>query len=79
MGSTPAGRKCVEITTPLAAIGMMNNFTPRAREVLAVARQEAERLDHGKLTAEHLLLGIGSILAKRCRKRQRHEGCRNQG
>jgi hypothetical protein len=37
---------------------MMNNFTPRAQQVLALARKEADRMDYGHVTTEHLLLGI---------------------
>ena len=33
-------------------------FTPRARQVLALARKEADRLNHNFLGTEHLLLGL---------------------
>jgi ATP-dependent Clp protease ATP-binding subunit ClpA len=33
-------------------------LTPRARQVLGLARQEAERLQHGSIGAEHLLLAL---------------------
>src|SRR5512138_497233 len=36
----------------------MNNFTPRAQQVLALARKEADRLNHNFLGTEHLLLGL---------------------
>src|SRR5512141_2189324 len=36
----------------------MNNFTPRAQQVLALARKEADRLNHNLLGTEHLLLGL---------------------
>src|SRR6202043_3466253 len=36
----------------------MNNFTPRAQQVLALARREADRLNHNFLGTEHLLLGL---------------------
>mgnify|MGYP000448134433 CR=1 FL=1 len=36
----------------------MNNFTPRAQQVLALARKEAERFDHNYVGTEHLLLGL---------------------
>ena len=36
----------------------MNNFTPRAQQVLQLARKEAERFNHGYVGTEHLLLGI---------------------
>ncbi len=37
---------------------MMNNFTPRAQQVLSIARREADRFHHNYIGAEHLLLGI---------------------
>jgi ATP-dependent Clp protease ATP-binding subunit ClpC len=36
----------------------LKNFTPRAKQVLALARKEAERLNHCFLGTEHLLLGL---------------------
>jgi ATP-dependent Clp protease ATP-binding subunit ClpC len=36
----------------------MSNFTPRAQQVLALARKEADRLNHNFLGTEHLLLGL---------------------
>jgi len=36
----------------------MNNFTPRAQQVLALARKEADRFNHNYLGSEHLLLGL---------------------
>jgi ATP-dependent Clp protease ATP-binding subunit ClpC len=36
----------------------MSNFTPRAQQVLAFARKEADRLNHNFLGTEHLLLGL---------------------
>ena len=36
----------------------MSNFTPRAQQVLALARLEADRLNHNTIGTEHLLLGI---------------------
>ncbi len=36
----------------------MNNFTPRAQQVLSIARREADRFHHNYIGAEHLLLGI---------------------
>ena len=36
----------------------MNNFSPRAQQVLALARSEADRLKHGYVGSEHLLLGL---------------------
>jgi len=37
---------------------MINNFTPRIQQVLAVARKEAGRLAHNYVGTEHLLLGM---------------------
>jgi len=36
----------------------MNNFTPRAQQVLALARKEADRFSHSYVGTEHLLLGL---------------------
>src|SRR2546429_634156 len=36
----------------------MNNFTPRAQQVLALARKEADRFNHNYVGTEHLLLGL---------------------
>src|SRR6202007_2993140 len=37
---------------------MMNNFTPRAQQVLQLARKEADRVNHNYVGTEHLLLGL---------------------
>jgi predicted dehydrogenase len=37
---------------------MLNNFSPRAQQVLALARKEAERFNHNFIGTEHLLLGL---------------------
>src|SRR3974390_1597068 len=37
---------------------MMNNFTPRAQQVLALARKEADRFNHNYVGTEHLLRGL---------------------
>ncbi len=36
----------------------MNNFTPRAQQVLALARKEADRFHHNYVGTEHFLLGL---------------------
>ncbi len=36
----------------------MNNFTPRAQQVLVLARKEADRFSHAYIGTEHLLLGL---------------------
>ncbi len=41
-----------------ALVKMMNNFTPRAQQVLALARKEADRFNHNYVGTEHLLLGL---------------------
>jgi ATP-dependent Clp protease ATP-binding subunit ClpC len=43
---------------------MMNDFTPRAQQVLALARKEAERFNHNYVGTEHLLLGLIKRLSK---------------
>jgi ATP-dependent Clp protease ATP-binding subunit ClpA len=37
---------------------MMSDFTPRAKQVLALAHKEAERFKHNYVGTEHLLLGL---------------------
>ena len=36
----------------------MNNFTPRAQQVLALSRKEADRFNHNYVGTEHILLGL---------------------
>ncbi|HTT55749.1 MAG TPA: ATP-dependent Clp protease ATP-binding subunit [Opitutaceae bacterium] len=36
----------------------LNNFTPRAQQVLALARKEADRFHHNYVGTEHILLGL---------------------
>ncbi|MBP7372681.1 MAG: ATP-dependent Clp protease ATP-binding subunit, partial [Opitutaceae bacterium] len=36
----------------------MNNFTPRAQQVLSLARKEADRFHHNYVGTEHILLGL---------------------
>ena len=43
---------------PLPLLRNMNNFTPRAQQVLALARKEADRFNHNYVGTEHLLLGL---------------------
>jgi ATP-dependent Clp protease ATP-binding subunit ClpA len=49
-------------TTPLEQEDRMNeslnNLTPRAQQVLALARKEADRFNHNFVGTEHLLLGL---------------------
>ena len=37
---------------------MLNNLTPRAQQVLTMARKEADRFNHNFVGTEHLLLGL---------------------
>ena len=39
----------------------MNNFTPRAQQVLALACKESDRLNHNHVGTEHLLLGLTKL------------------
>ena len=36
----------------------LNNFTPRSQQVFALARKEADRLNHNFVGTDHLLLGL---------------------
>src|SRR5450631_3356547 len=45
-------------TARLPSRKTMNNFTPRAQQVLALARKEADRFNHNYVGTEHLLLGL---------------------
>ncbi len=36
----------------------MNNFTPRAQQVIALAKREAQRFGHNYVGTEHILLGL---------------------
>src|SRR6266404_936209 len=45
-------------THHLPSLTTMNNFTPRAQQVLALARKEADRFNHNYVGTEHLLLGL---------------------
>jgi predicted dehydrogenase len=52
VSTTPVG------ADPLAREELMNNFTPRAQQVLALARREADGFHHNSVGTEHLLLGL---------------------
>jgi ATP-dependent Clp protease ATP-binding subunit ClpA len=47
-----------QIATPTSHSGSLMGFTQRARRVLALAQNEAERLEHQHIGIEHLLLGM---------------------
>ncbi len=40
------------------SVSYMNNFTPRAQQILNIARREADRFHHNYIGAEHILLGM---------------------
>ena len=46
------------ISSPPMTDRTLNNFTPRAQQVLALARKEAERFNHNFVGTEHVLLGL---------------------
>jgi ATP-dependent Clp protease ATP-binding subunit ClpA len=47
------------LTTPMSSESEnLGNFTPRACQVLALARKEADRFNHNFVGTEHLLLGL---------------------
>jgi ATP-dependent Clp protease ATP-binding subunit ClpA len=50
--NTPMGGEGPEFIEPVG------NFTPRAQQVLNLARQEAKRLQHNFVGTEHVLLGL---------------------
>jgi ATP-dependent Clp protease ATP-binding subunit ClpA len=67
-GEPSAGRQpelTIAIPTELAgepgqdmAYGLLNNFTPRAIQVINLARKEAVRLNHSRVGTEHIFLGL---------------------
>jgi hypothetical protein len=54
----------------------MNNFTPRAQQVLALARKEADRFHHNYVGTEHILLGLIKLRAGGRRERAAEDGAR---
>ena len=42
----------------LVSAAMIERFTPRAREVLRVAQEEAHLMQHAHIGTEHLLVGL---------------------
>jgi len=46
------------LTTPMSSEHELGNFTPKAQQALALARREADRLNHNFVGTEHLLLGL---------------------
>src|SRR6266436_5958348 len=47
-----------KVSGPGFGNAIMNDFTPRAQQVLALASKEAERFNHNYVGTEHLLLGL---------------------
>jgi hypothetical protein len=53
--------KALNVPMPLEterSMESLSSFTPRAQQVLGLARKEADRLHHGFVGTEHLLLGL---------------------
>lgn len=46
------------LNTPAPSETPLSDFTPRAQQVLSLARMEANRLNHNFLGTEHVLLGL---------------------
>lgn len=46
---------------PPASLKSMPDFTPRAQQVLALARKEARRFNHNFVGTEHVLLGLVAL------------------
>ena len=57
-GSTQSTSGRVRPFRPTPGEGAINNFTPRAQQILALARREADRFNHNFVGTEHLLLGL---------------------
>jgi ATP-dependent Clp protease ATP-binding subunit ClpC len=53
-----ANFRCTSIPTTFTGDDTLGNFTPRAQQVIALARTEADRFHHNFLGTEHLLLGL---------------------
>ena len=57
-GNPPSVSARFKVFNPTPAEEAVNNFTPRAQQVLALARTEANRFNHNFVGTEHLLLGL---------------------
>lgn len=55
---TASGPDVPGMTETQVKVELANNFTPRAQQVFALARREADRLHHSFLGTEHVLLGL---------------------
>jgi hypothetical protein len=56
--SNPPGDSVEPRSSFSATEEVMGNFTPRAQQVLALSRREADRFHHNFVGTEHLLLGL---------------------
>ena len=50
--------RCAQIKGPRGTAGMYERFTDRARKVMQLANQEAQRFNHEYVGTEHILLGL---------------------
>ena len=57
-GVTPSTSPKARLFRPEPTEESCNNFTPRAQQVLALSRKEADRFNHNFVGTEHLLLGL---------------------
>jgi hypothetical protein len=55
---TPSADARIVPINPTAEDESLSNFTPRAQQVLALSRKEADRFHHNFVGTEHLLLGL---------------------
>ena len=55
---------------------MYERFTDRARKVMQLANQEAQRFNHEYIGTEHILLGLGQRRKWCCRQRTEESRCR---
>jgi len=57
-GDAPTTSSKAGLFRPTPTEETLSNFTPRAQQVLALSRKEADRLHHNFVGTEHLLLGL---------------------
>ena len=55
---SPSTSPKAKLFRPTPTNESLNNFTPRAQQVLALSRKEADRFNHNFVGTEHLLLGL---------------------
>jgi ATP-dependent Clp protease ATP-binding subunit ClpA len=61
MGTCQITVETTDSPTGGESVEPQHNFTPRAQQVLALARKEADRFHHNFVGTEHLLLGLISL------------------